>query len=216
WRCSRPQSCGCSRGPNVEHRKWYGVRSYLHLFYEDCTGASLADDMTEPPVSRVHGGWPSLAWKVRTTSVSLSAGMLLLLIGAAALATGYLVPPKLEGIGEEEFMVLDLQAMAYNHALVTCRLVGTVLCAVAGALGVVGVLACMLGRAARGGEEEEEQQLSPILRESPLKKHSTIIVPPAAAGSPAVPFGISQIQNIQPKRDTQLPLLPPSTTAPAP
>ncbi|XP_050774366.1 neurensin-2 isoform X1 [Gopherus flavomarginatus] len=205
------QSCGCSRGPNVEHGKWYGVRSYLHLFYEDCTGAGLADDVTESPVSRAHGGWPSLVWKV-----SLSAGMLLLLIGAAALATGYLVPPKLEGIGEEEFMVLDLQAMAYNHALVTCRLVGTVLCAGAGALGVVGVLACMLGRAARGGEEEEEQQLSPILRQSPLKKHSTIIVPPAAAGSPAVPFGASQIQNIQPKRDTQLPLLPPSTTTPTP
>ncbi|CAM5152340.1 unnamed protein product [Eretmochelys imbricata] len=209
---ARSQSCGCSRGPNVERGKWYGVRSYLHLFYEDCTGASLADDMTEPPVSRAHGGWPSLVWKV-----SLSAGVLLLLIGAAALATGYLVPPKLEGIGEEEFMVLDLQAMAYNHALETCRLVGTVLCAVAGALGAAGVLACMLGRAARGGEEEEEQQLSPILRESPLKKHSTIIMPPAAAaGSPAVPFGTSQIQNIQPKRDTRLPLLPPSTAAPAP
>ncbi|XP_048675856.2 neurensin-2 isoform X2 [Caretta caretta] len=168
---ARSQSCGCSRGPNVERGKWYGVRSYLHLFYEDCTGASLADDMTEPPVSRAHGGWPSLVWK----------------------------------------------AMAYNHALETCRLVGTVLCAVAGALGAAGVLACMLGRTARGGEEEEEQQLSPILRESPLKKHSTIIMPPAAAaGSPAVPFGTSQIQNIQPKRDTRLPLLPPSTAAPAP
>uniref|UniRef100_A0A8C4W4Q2 NRSN2 n=1 Tax=Gopherus evgoodei TaxID=1825980 RepID=A0A8C4W4Q2_9SAUR len=69
---ARNQSCGCSRGPNVEHGKWYGVRSYLHLFYEDCTGAGLADDVTEYPVSRAHGGWPSLVWKVRTMSASLA------------------------------------------------------------------------------------------------------------------------------------------------
>ncbi|XP_067410678.1 neurensin-2 [Emydura macquarii macquarii] len=206
------QSCGCSRGPSVEHGKWYGVRSYLHLFYEDCTGAGPADDADKPPVSRALGRWPSLVWKV-----SLSAGTLFLLIGAAALATGYLVPPKLEGIGEEEFMVLDLQAVEYNHALVTCRLVGAVLCAMAGALGAACVLACMLGRVARGGpgEEEEEQQLSPILRESPPKKHSTVIAPPAAAGAPAVPFGSSWVQNIQPKRDTRPPLPAPSTTAAA-
>uniref|UniRef100_A0A8C3RKH5 NRSN2 n=1 Tax=Chelydra serpentina TaxID=8475 RepID=A0A8C3RKH5_CHESE len=72
---SRDQSCGCNRGPNVERGKWYGVRSYLHLFYEDCTGAGLADDVTEAPVSRAHGGWPSLVWKVRTTSGSPSCGM---------------------------------------------------------------------------------------------------------------------------------------------
>ncbi|XP_074867904.1 neurensin-2 isoform X2 [Carettochelys insculpta] len=202
------QSCSCSRGPSLKHGKWYGVRSYLHLFYEDCTGASLAEDTAEPPVSRALGGWPALAWKV-----SLSAGTLLLLIGAAALATGSLVPPKLEGIGEEELMVLDLQAVAYNRALGTCRLVGAILCAVAGVLWAVGVLACVLGRAARGRrgeEEEEEEQLSPILRESPPKKHSAIVLPPAAA---AAPFGASRIHGVQPLRDTQLPRLPPADTA---
>ncbi|NXT47707.1 NRSN2 protein, partial [Pluvianellus socialis] len=122
-------NCSCGRGPSVAQGKWYGVRSYLHLFYEDCTGASPDGDRDG---SSPHGAWAPLIWKV-----SLSTGTLFLLVGAAALATGSLVPPKLEGIGEEEFMVLDMQAVRYNHALGTCRLVGMALCAAAGALGTV-------------------------------------------------------------------------------
>ncbi|KAJ7332252.1 hypothetical protein JRQ81_014432 [Phrynocephalus forsythii] len=56
-------SCGCHRGPHVEHGKWYGVRSYLHLFYEDCTGASLDDDLKEPSAGPVSPGWISVVWK---------------------------------------------------------------------------------------------------------------------------------------------------------
>lgn len=61
--CDRP--CGCSRGPNVEDGKWYGVRSYLHLFYEDCAGTTLSDDPEGPPVLCPHQSWPTLCWKVR-------------------------------------------------------------------------------------------------------------------------------------------------------
>ncbi|XP_072799678.1 neurensin-2 isoform X2 [Vicugna pacos] len=90
--CDHP--CGCSRGPNVEDGKWYGVRSYLHLFYEDCAGTALSDDSEGPPVLCPRRHWPSLCWKI-----SLSLGTLLLLLGVAALTTGYAVSPKLEGIG---------------------------------------------------------------------------------------------------------------------
>ena len=127
--------------------------------------------------------------------MSLSTGTLFLLMGAAALAAGSLVPPKLEGIGEEEFVVLDVQAVRYNHALGTCRLVGMALCAAAGALGAVGILSCAL---APCRPREEEQQLSPILRGSPPPQ------PPAAfapAGT-AMPFGISHVHGIQPRWDT--------------
>lgn len=61
--CDR--SCSCSRGPNVEDGKWYGVRSYLHLFYEDCTGTALSDDPEGPPVLCSRRQWPTLCWKVR-------------------------------------------------------------------------------------------------------------------------------------------------------
>ncbi|NXT89227.1 NRSN2 protein, partial [Anhinga rufa] len=121
--------CSCGRGPSVAQGKWYGVRSYLHLFYEDCTGASPDRDGDG---SSPHGAWAPLIWKV-----SFSTGTLFLLVGTVALAAGSLVPPKLEGIGEEEFVVLDVQAVRYNHALGTCRLVGTALCVAAGLLGAV-------------------------------------------------------------------------------
>ncbi|XP_067323169.1 neurensin-2 [Anolis sagrei] len=172
--------CGCHRGPNVEEGKWYGVRSYLHLFYEDCAGL---DDLGRPPNSPSSGGWASILWKV-----SLSAGSLLLLLGSAALATGYLLPPKLEGIGEAEFVVLDQQAVEYNHALGTCRAVGTVLCAMAGALLVTCVLSSGLARMtqAEGGHEEKAWQES-----LPGKWGAAITEPP-------VPFRASWVQ---PKRE---------------
>ncbi|NXH75546.1 NRSN2 protein, partial [Hydrobates tethys] len=141
---TREPHYSCGRGPSVVQGKRYGVRSYLHLFYEDCTGASPDWDGDR---SSPHGAWTPLIWKV-----SLSTGTLFLLVGAAALAAGSLVPPKLEGIGEEEFTVLDVQAVRYNHAPGTCRLVGMALCAAAGA-------------------REEEQQLSPILCVQPLARH---------------------------------------------
>ncbi|VCW78020.1 unnamed protein product, partial [Gulo gulo] len=125
--CDR--SCSCSRGPKVEDGKWYGVRSYLHLFYEDCAGAALSDDPEGPPILCPRRPWPTLCWKI-----SLSSGALLLLLGVAALTTGYAVPPKLEGIGEGEFLVLDKRAADYNQALSICRLAGTALCMAAGIL----------------------------------------------------------------------------------
>ncbi|XP_023364266.1 neurensin-2 isoform X2 [Otolemur garnettii] len=91
--CDR--SCSCSHGPNVEDGKWYGVRSYLHLFYEDCAGTALSDDLEGPPVLCPNQSWPLTCWKI-----TLSLGTLLLLLGVAALTTGYAVPPKMEGIGE--------------------------------------------------------------------------------------------------------------------
>lgn len=128
--------------------------------------------------------------------VTLFAGTLLLLIGAAALATGCLLPPKLEGIGEEEFMVLDQEAVEYNHALRICRAVGTVLCAIAGALLVTCVLSSALGRVNRGSTRgEEQEQLSPILRESPPRQWGTLV-----AATP-VPFSTSCAQTVQPKRE---------------
>ncbi|XP_075373391.1 neurensin-2 [Mycteria americana] len=183
---TREPDCSCGRGPSVAQGKWYGVRSYLHLFYEDCTGASPDPDRDG---SLPHGAWAPLIWKV-----SLSTGTLFLLVGVAALAAGFLVPPKLEGIGEEEFVVLDVQAVRYNHALGTCRLVGTALCAAAGVLGTIGLLSCAL---APRRPREEEQQLSPILCGSPPPRPPAVFAPVGTA----MPFGVSRVHGIQPRRD---------------
>ncbi|NXJ07662.1 NRSN2 protein, partial [Odontophorus gujanensis] len=123
-------SCSCSHGPSVAQGKWYGVRSYLHLFYEDCSGADPDGDTDNSSPSHPHSVWSRIIWKV-----TLSTGALFLLVGAAALAVGWMVPPRLENIGEEELVVLDVQAMRYNLTLGTCWLLGTALCIVAAVLG---------------------------------------------------------------------------------
>ncbi|XP_007932706.1 neurensin-2 [Orycteropus afer afer] len=197
-------SCGCSHSPNVEDGKWYGVRSYIHLFYEDCAGAAVSDDFEGPPVLCPCRPWPSLCWKI-----SLSSGTLLLLLGVAALTTGYAVPPKLEGIGEGEFLVLDQRAADYNQALSTCRLAGTALCAAAGVLLAICLFWAMTGWLSQDTKAEPvdtegdghvevfgdapEQQLSPIFRDA---SNQSWFSPPAS------PFGQSSVQTIQPKRDS--------------
>ncbi|NXI99953.1 NRSN2 protein, partial [Psophia crepitans] len=50
--------CSCACGPRVLQGKWYSVCSYLQLFYEDCTGASLDGDG-----SSAHGAWTPLTGK---------------------------------------------------------------------------------------------------------------------------------------------------------
>lgn len=106
----------------------------------------------------------------------------------AALAAGWMVPPKLEGIREEDFVVLDPRAARYNRAPGACRLLGLALCAAAAVLSAVGLLCCVLGPA--GGvlpcPQDEEQRLSPILRHS---------------SPPAVPFGASCVHGVQPRRE---------------
>ncbi|XP_075624717.1 neurensin-2 [Balearica regulorum gibbericeps] len=154
--------CSCVHGSRVVQGKWYGVRSYLHLFYEDCTGASPDGDR-----SPMEPGHPSSGRGVHPATASewpCPTGTLFLLVGATMLAASSLVPPKLEGIGEEGFVVLDVQTLRYSHTLGTCRLVGMVLCVAAGALGAVRLLARVL---ALCHPQEEEQQPSPILSGSP-------------------------------------------------
>lgn len=149
-----------------------------------------------PPARILRGVHPTTAFGWPCPQVSLSTGTLFLLVGAAALAAGCLVPPKLEGIGEEEFVVLDVQAVRYNQALGTCRLVGMALCTAAGVLGAIGLLSCAL---APRCPREEEQQLSPIPCGSPPPQ------PPAAfalAGT-AMPFGVSRVHGVQPRPDAR-------------
>ncbi|KAM6147825.1 neurensin-2 [Erethizon dorsatum] len=196
-------SCACSRGATVEESKWQGVWSYLHLFYEDCAGTTLSDDPEGPPALCPHQPWPSLCWKI-----SLSSGTLLLLLGIAALTTGYAVPPKLETVSNVELPLLDERAADYNKALSTCRLVGTALCGAAGILLTICLLWAMSGwlnpdtkaepldTEADGRVEvfrdEPEQPLSPIFRDASGQSWFS---------TPTSPFGQSSTQTIQPKRD---------------
>ncbi|KAL7975948.1 hypothetical protein Chor_005506 [Crotalus horridus] len=158
----------------MEEGKWYGVRSYLHLFYEDCTGTHSEDNLENAATSPTKAGWTPVFWKVRFFNqdpllCGVFSGTLLMLTGAAALTTGSLLPSRLEDIGEAEFVVLDQRAVDYNGALDICRAVGVVLCAVAGVLLAASVVLSRIGRRNRTGypgDNGKEEQLSPILQEN--------------------------------------------------
>uniref|UniRef100_A0A8C6R5I2 Neurensin 2 n=1 Tax=Nannospalax galili TaxID=1026970 RepID=A0A8C6R5I2_NANGA len=182
-------SCVCGHD-NVEEGKRYGTGSYPHLSYKDCSNTALSEDPEGPQVQCPHQPWPSLCWKI-----TLSSGTLFLLLGVAALTTGYAVPPKLELVNDDKFQSLDDPAADYNQALGTCRLAGVALCGAAGIL-----LAICLFLAASGWLSEdikaepliteadspvevfrdEPEQLSPIFNDA--GGQSWFLTPPAPLG----------------------------------
>ncbi|XP_055977858.1 neurensin-2-like [Sorex fumeus] len=197
-------ACSCSCGPKVEDGKWYGVRSYLHLFYEDCAGTALNDDPEGPPLLYPRQPWPSLCWKI-----TLSSGTLFLLLGLAALTMGYVVPPKLEGIEDGEFLVLDRRAVDYNHTLLTCRLAGIVLCMAAGILltyCLARAMASWQGQDYKAAllDTEAEGQVE-VFEDEPEQHFSPVFLDDGGQSwlSPSTSlFGQSFVQTIQPRRDS--------------
>ncbi|XP_069740453.1 neurensin-1-like [Narcine bancroftii] len=186
----------CSRAHTGEEQR-YGVRSYLHLFYEDCTGSVLEDEDEEAVglrMQRSPRNWRSALWKV-----GLSAGTILFLIGMATVTTGYLVPRKMEGIGEDDFLVVDKRAIEYNEALEISKLVGAVLFSVGG----TAIAACVLVLTiSRHLPRDEERQFSPILIEGPQKRPHKAVLKTGTPGSAQLPVGFTRVQSVQPKAGT--------------
>lgn len=67
---SCPELCGSEYVEGGPQR--YGVRSYLHQFYEDCTSSIWERHHDEFQTQRSPSRWSSVLWKVRIT-VSLNA-----------------------------------------------------------------------------------------------------------------------------------------------
>ncbi|XP_067904953.1 neurensin-1-like [Heterodontus francisci] len=183
----------CTTHTRGEQR--YGVRSYLHLFYEDCTGSMLEDDDPDGlSMQRSSSGWRSALWKV-----GLSAGTILFLVGLATVTTGYLVPPKIEGIGEADFLVVDKRAIEYNEALEVSKLVGAILFSVGG----TAIAACVLVLTiSRHTPRDEERQFSPIQKEGPLEIKYKAVLKTGSPGDTQIPVSLSRVQSVQPKTGT--------------
>ncbi|KAK6479526.1 neurensin-1-like [Huso huso] len=136
----------------------FGVRSYLHLFYEDCAFSQPEEDPEEP--EGTLSSWASshpLLWRA-----SLTTGILVLLMGVVALGTGLLVPPMIEGFGEGELQVVDQQAIEYNQALERCALAGGILLTLGGTALLACVLICPLRRVLEKPKEQELAAFSKV------------------------------------------------------
>nr|XP_033790717.1 neurensin-1 [Geotrypetes seraphini] len=188
--------CGSKQAQNTPeggyHR--YGVRSYLHQFYEDCT-ASIWEYDDDFQIQRSPSRWSSAFWKV-----GLISGIVFMLIGLTVLAVGFIVPSKIEAFGEEDFVFVDSHAVYLNGALDICKLAGAILFCIGGTT----MAACLLMSAFAKSYSKEEKYLQQRFQEriADLKAHTQPVMKAPAPGEAKIPVTLSKVQNVQPSSET--------------
>ncbi|XP_078711294.1 uncharacterized protein LOC144931365 [Lampetra fluviatilis] len=140
----------------------YGVRSYLHQFYDDCTGGGGATawdgaahgggGRRSSHADKGSSGGRAAGWHVTLWKLCLLTGVLVTMTGAALLVAGRVVPARIEEFGKDDFFMVDSRAVAFNRVLDTCRLAGAALFCLGGAVAAACCLGWLLARcgAARG------------------------------------------------------------------
>ncbi|XP_044027669.1 neurensin 1-like isoform X2 [Siniperca chuatsi] len=122
----------------------FGVRSYLHHFYEECSSSMWERDPEDRGFiqsQRSNLWWNSAVWKV-----SLALGLLILTAGIASLSVGYSTPHKIESFGEGDLFFVDTQAVSFNRGLHLSTAAGIVLSCLGLALVAMGVVVLILPR----------------------------------------------------------------------
>ncbi|KAM9165083.1 neurensin-1 isoform 1-T2 [Pangshura tecta] len=172
----------------------YGVRSYLHQFYEDCT-ASIWEHEDDFQIQRSPSRWSSAFWKV-----GLISGVVFMLIGLTVLVVGFLVPLKIEALEEEDFVVVDNHAIQFNRALDICKLAGAILFCIGGTT----MAACLLMSAFAKSYSKEEKYLQQRFKEriADIKAHAHPVTKAPAPGESKIPVTLSKVQNVQPLSET--------------
>ncbi|XP_061632281.1 neurensin-1 [Phyllopteryx taeniolatus] len=186
--------CGSENGEQAQvsgNCQQYGVRSYLHQFYEECT-ASIWERDEDFQIQRSPSRWSSLLWKV-----CLAFGTVILFAGLTVNVVGYATPARIEAFGEEDLLFVDSQAVSFNRALDVCKLTGAVLFCVGGTSVAVGLLLSVFAKS----YSKEELYLQQKFKERLADLHSTVGTPITRAPTPGegkVPVTLSKVQNIQP------------------
>ncbi|XP_058474344.1 neurensin 1-like [Solea solea] len=123
----------------------FGVRSYLHHFYEECSSSMWERD----PQDRgfVQSQRSALWWNSAVWKVSLAVGLLILTAGVASLSVGYSTPHKIESFGEGDLFFVDTQAVGFNRGLYLSTAAGIGLSCLGSALAVMGVVVWIFPRA---------------------------------------------------------------------
>uniref|UniRef100_A0A4W5LQM5 Neurensin 1-like n=1 Tax=Hucho hucho TaxID=62062 RepID=A0A4W5LQM5_9TELE len=123
-------SCACLQ---------FGVRSYLHHFYEGCSTASGwerdPEGVGDVQTLRSPLRWSSALWKV-----SLALGLLMATSGLVSLSVGYSGPTKIESFGEGDLLFIDTQAVNFNMGLHHCVAAGIGFTCLGTGLTVAGLL----------------------------------------------------------------------------
>nr|XP_017514803.1 neurensin-1 isoform X1 [Manis javanica]XP_017514805.1 neurensin-1 isoform X1 [Manis javanica]XP_036866685.1 neurensin-1 isoform X1 [Manis javanica] len=168
----------------------YGVRSYLHQFYEDCT-TSIWDYEEDFQIQRSPNRWSSVFWKV-----GLIFSTVFVILGVTVLAGGFLVPPKIEAFGEADFVMVDRHAVQFNGALDACKLAGAVFFCIGG----MSMAGCLLMSVFTKNYSKEERFLQQKFKEriADIKAHAQPVTKPPGPGEAQIPVTLSRVQNVQP------------------
>ncbi|XP_033856860.1 neurensin-1-like [Acipenser ruthenus] len=200
WRMSScSEICGSEHAEQVHSTaesncRRYGVRSYLHQFYENCT-ASIWEYDEDFQIQRSPSRWSSVLWKV-----GLITGSVILLVGLIVIAVGYTVPSKIEAFGEDELLFVDDHAIQFNRALDICKLAGAILFCIGGTM----MASCLLMSAFVKNYSKEERYLQQKskkrIAELQASAHPITKVP--TPGECKIPVTLSKVQNVQPSSET--------------
>ncbi|XP_045552561.1 neurensin-1-like [Salmo salar] len=186
--------CGSDYAEQTQHDQRYGVRSYLHQFYEECT-ASIWERDEDFQIQRSPSRWSSVFWKV-----CLALGTLILVTGLIVLLVGYATPTKIEAFGEDELLFVDSHAVRFNRALDVCKLTGAVLFCVGGGLMAVGLLLSAFSKT----YSKEELYLQQKFKERLVDIQNTVhpITRGPTPGESKIPVTLSKVQSVQPNSET--------------
>ncbi|KAJ8334507.1 hypothetical protein SKAU_G00401460 [Synaphobranchus kaupii] len=182
--------CGSGQGAARDGCQRYGVRSYLHHFYEECT-ASIWERDEDFQIQRSPSRWSSVLWKV-----SLAFGTLILTAGLVALTVGYAVPSKIEAFGEGELVFVDGQAVRFNRGLHLSKLAGAALFCVGGVLMAAGLLLSASTKSYSKEEAYLQHKFKERIADVQAAAHPVTKAP--APGESKIPVTLSKVQNVQP------------------
>ncbi|XP_067467573.1 neurensin 1-like [Thunnus thynnus] len=180
----------------------FGVRSYLHHFYEECSSSMWDRDLEDQGFVQSQRStlwWNSAVWKV-----SLALGLLILTAGIASLSVGYTTPHKIESFGEGDLFFVDTQAISFNKGLHLSTAAGIGLSCLGSALAAMGVVIWILPRAnlkerlfQRPGKGEQRGELVGSKCRG-FRHAEDVVTKPPGTEEGKIPITLSKVENVQP------------------
>ncbi|XP_025209147.1 uncharacterized protein LOC112604368 isoform X2 [Melanaphis sacchari] len=110
----------------------FGVKSYLHEFYDDPDDCELfQDDDGNDDDDFKYFVEPEIRWYHHCSGAFAVLGLVVMAVGATAMAVGHLLPAKDPVVDRSTHMeVIDRRAVSFNDHLASCRYIGSMVFAV--------------------------------------------------------------------------------------
>lgn len=179
----------------------FGVRSYLHHFYEECSSTMWQRNLEDQGF--VQSQRSALCWNSTIWKVSLALGFLILTAGIASLSVGYATPHKIESFGEGDLFFVDTQAINFNRGLHQSRAAGIGLSCLGAALAGMGLAVWVLPRADwkhrlfnREANGEGRREWLPKWRG--FSDAVDVVTKPPGIDEKKVPVTLSKVESVQP------------------